>query len=264
MERIFVEVSNCTTTQLIDKRLTTGFSDGVASRFLKFLVALALMPLVAGEIWTLIDLGRISVPAGEWKAAWFVSFGAGFVVWLLIFMLLPRTMWLYVLGHEFTHALAAMMAGGKVSSFKVTSKGGHVMTDRVNWWIALSPYFVPIYALIWIGLWLTVDFYYPLKQWQPVLYFGIGLFWAFHITFTISMLHPRQTDLSGEGYVFSGVIILMMNLLAVLFLLGILAHDLPMAGRMILYRTEQCYIVTGHGMMRAVAWAQNVWRTRHI
>ena len=67
-------------------------------------------------------------------------------------------MWLYVLGHEFTHALAAMLAGGKVSAFHVSSKGGHVLTDRVNWWIALSPYFVPIYALIWMALWITVEF----------------------------------------------------------------------------------------------------------
>ena len=81
----------------------------------------------------------------------------------LIFAFLPRTMWLYVLGHEFTHALAAMLAGGKVTAFHVTSKGGHVLTDKVNWWIALSPYFVPIYALIWIALWITVDFYHSLR-----------------------------------------------------------------------------------------------------
>ena len=112
-------------------------------------------------------------------------------------------MWLYVLGHEFTHALAAMLAGGKVSAFQVSAKGGHVVTDRVNWWITLSPYFVPIYALIWMALWLTVDFCHPLKAWQPILYFGIGVFWCFHLTFTVSMLHLGQTDLSGQGIVFS-------------------------------------------------------------
>jgi len=232
----------------------------MGSRLLKFIVALALLPLVAGEVWALIDLGRLSVPAGEWHAAWFVSFGAGFWIWLLIFAFLPRTMWLYVLGHEFTHALAAMMAGGKVSSFKVTSQGGHIMTDRVNWWIALSPYFVPIYALIWIGLWLTVDFYYPLKAWQPVLYFGIGFLWCFHLTFTWSMLHPRQTDLSGEGYVFSSVIISLMNLLAVFFLLGILARDVPGAGKLLLRRTQQCYIFTGNEIRRGSTWA---WEELH-
>jgi len=242
----------------------TCFDKEKAVKFLKFLIALALLPLVAGEIWTLIDLARLSVPAGQLKSAWFISFTAGLATWFLIFIFLPRTMWLYVLGHEFTHALAAMIAGGKVSVFKVTSKGGHIMTDKVNWWIALSPYFVPIYALIWMGLWVTVDFYYPLKAWQLIFYFGVGLFWSFHLTFTVSMIHLRQTDLSGEGYIFSGVVILLMNMLAVLLLFSLLAHDLPMAGRLLLHRVGQSYTWTGNEIVRAADWAQHAWQTRHI
>lgn len=224
---------------------------------------MALLPLVAAEVWTLIDLAWISAPAGEWRSTWFVSFGCGFATWLVIFFLLPRTMWLYVLGHEFTHALAAMLAGGKVSAFHVTSKGGHVMTDRVNWWIALSPYFVPIYALIWMALWLTVDFYHPLKPWQPILYFGIGLFWAFHLTFTVSMLHRRQTDLSGEGFVFSAVIILLTNLLFVLLLLSFLTHDgIVGATRLLGWRVGQSYGWTLHEVGCGAQWAQASWQ-RH-
>jgi hypothetical protein len=225
-------------------------------RFLKFLIALALLPLVGGEVWTLIDLARAAAPVGPWRSEWFLSFVGGFAAWLVIFFFLPRAMWLYVLGHEFTHALAAMIAGGKVSAFKVTSKGGHVMTDKVNWWIALSPYFVPIYALIWIGLWLTIDFYHPLKAWQSILYFGIGLFWCFHLTFTWSMLHPRQTDLSGEGYVFSGVIIALMNLLAVLFLLSILTHDVTQSGRTFLHDVGRSYAFAWDQILHLVAWAR--------
>lgn len=231
-------------------------------KLLKFLIALALLPLVAGEVWTLIDLARAAIPRGQWPDAWFVSFGAGFVTWLLVFVLLPRTMWLYVLGHEFTHALAAMLAGGKVSSFKVSAKGGHVMTDRVNWWITLSPYFVPIYALIWIALWLTVDFYHPLRTWQPILYFGIGLFWAFHLTFTVSMLRIEQTDISSQGYLFSSVVILLINLLIVLFLLSILTHDMRMTGQIFLQRTSHCYVVAGHEIWLGAMWAHEELRRR--
>src|SRR5471030_3218264 len=214
----------------IDNPLTTRFPSGVFVKLLKLIIALALAPLVAGEIWTLIDLARAAVSAGQWPEGWAISFGAGFLTWLLIFCLLPRTMWLYVLGHEFTHALASMIAGGKVSSFQVSAKGGHVVTDRVNWWITLSPYFVPIYALIWMALWLSVDFYYPLKAWQPILYFGLGIFWCFHLTFTVSMLHLGQTDLSSQGIIFSAVIILLINLVFFLFLFSLLAHDLTMEG----------------------------------
>ncbi|MCE0483002.1 MAG: hypothetical protein LV479_02050 [Methylacidiphilales bacterium] len=226
------------------------------AKFIKFLIALALIPLVSGEIWTLIDLSQAAIPAGQWRSAWFASLGAGFVTWLLVFFIMPRTLWLYVLGHEFTHALAAMLAGGKVSAFKVSAKGGHVMTDRVNWWITLSPYFVPIYALIWLGLWVTVDFYYPLKEWQPILYFGLGLFWAFHLTFTVSMFNLQQTDLFREGYIFSTIVILLINLLTMLLLLGLLTHDLPAAGKLFVHRVGQCYLFTGSELMRAATWAR--------
>jgi len=235
----------------------------VLAKLLKFLIALALVPLVVAEVSTLIDLARTAVPAGQWSDAWALSLLAGFVVWLLIFVLLPRPMWLYVLGHEFTHALAAMLAGGKVSAFKVTSKGGHIMTDRVNWWIALSPYFVPIYALVWIALWLTIDFYHPLKEWQPVLFFGIGLFWCFHLSFTVSMFHLRQTDLTGQGIVFSATIILLFNLIIFLFFFSLLTKDLKKSGQIFLQRTEQAYVLTGKEIARGSDWALKAWHDEH-
>jgi hypothetical protein len=230
-------------------------------KLLKFLIALALIPLVAGEVWTLIDLARSAASAGPLAERWFVWLAAGFVVWLVIFCLLPRTMWLYVLGHELTHAVAAMLAGGKVSSFQVTSKGGHVMTDKVNWWITLSPYFVPIYALIWTALWITVNWSYPLRAWQPILYFGIGLFWAFHVTFTASMAHRKQTDLTGQGVFFSLVVILLFNLLGFLLLLSLLSPD-GLAGmvRELVGLTGRSYVATAHGLGETWSAARASWQ----
>jgi hypothetical protein len=232
-------------------------------RLLKFVIALALLPLVAGEIWTLIDLARAAaVPGGAWREGWAIAFGAGLVTWLLVFAFLPRTMWFYVLGHEFTHALAAMLAGGKVSAFQVSAKGGHVVTDRVNWWITLAPYFIPLYALIWMALWLCVDFWYPLKAWQPILYFGLGVFWCFHLTFTASMFHLGQTDITSQGIVFSAVVILFINLIFFLGLFMLLAHDLTMAaaGKIFLHRTGQSYLFTWDETCRGTAWAWNFFR----
>jgi hypothetical protein len=234
----------------------------MAVKFLKFLIALALVPFVAGEVWALIDLARAVIPAGQWRQVWAISFGAGVATWLLVFCFLPRTMWLYVLGHEFTHALAAMLAGGKVSAFQVSARGGHVVTDRVNWWITLAPYFIPIYALIWMALWLSVDFWYPLRAYQPILYFGLGIFWCFHLTFTVSMFHFGQTDLSSQGLIFSTVIILMINLVFFLLLFSLLAHQLTLAeeGRLFMNRVGQSYIFTGNEIMRGATWA---WEAVH-
>jgi len=236
-------------------------------KLLKFLIALVLLPLVAAELLTLCDLAREAMSKGQWFAAWpdawAASLGAGFVVWLVVFFALPRPMWFYVLGHEFTHALAAMLAGGKVTAFKVTSKGGHIMTDRVNWWIALSPYFVPIYALIWICLWLSVDFYYPLGKWQPVLFFGIGFLWCFHLSFTVSMFHLRQTDLTSQGLLFSATIILFFNLLIFLLFFPLLTHDLKKSGYDFWRRTTQAYVYTGQEIKHGADWALKAWHDSH-
>jgi len=108
-----------------------------------------------------------------------------------------------------------------------------------------------------MALWLTVDFYHPLKAWQPVLYFGVGLLWSFHLTFTASMMHLKQTDLSSQGFVFSFVVIGLINLLMFLILFSILAHDLPMlqAGKLFLHRTGQAYLITGNEIAKGCAWA---------
>lgn len=229
----------------------------MALKLLKFVIALALMPLVAGEIWTVVDLARAAAVSGPFAEKWFLSLGAGMMTWLVIYFLLPRTTWVYVLGHELTHALTAMMAGGKISSFQVSAKGGHVVTDKVNWWITLSPYFVPLYALIWMGLWISVDFYHPLKAYQPILYFGIGLFWCFHLTFTASMVRLGQTDLSSQGLIFSLVVILLTNLVFFLFLFAVLAHNLSWgaSGNLFLHRVGESYVMTWDWLQRGFRWA---------
>ena len=55
---------------------------------------------------------------------------------------------LYVFGHELTHALWVWLMGGRVSRFRVGRDGGHIVTDKNNFWIALAPYFFPLYSLL--------------------------------------------------------------------------------------------------------------------
>ena len=73
---------------------------------------------------------------------------AGAACWLVIFLLLPKPMWIYVFGHELTHALWTWLFGGQVKKMKVTSDGGHVVISKTNFLIALAPYFFPLYAVL--------------------------------------------------------------------------------------------------------------------
>ncbi|MES2309015.1 MAG: hypothetical protein V4507_09160 [Verrucomicrobiota bacterium] len=91
-------------------------------KWLKFFIGLLLTPLVVAQLWTLKDLTLIWAPTSEWRTLWFGSFCGGFVLFLLIFFTISKTVWLYVLGHELTHAWAVYLSKGNVFDFKVTRR----------------------------------------------------------------------------------------------------------------------------------------------
>ena len=91
--------------------------------------------------------------------------------------------------------------------------------ERPNVWIALAPYFVPLYALIWIGLYGVLCFWNGARRPVVVYVFhvGLGVSYAFHIVLTAHALMRQQQDLRLYGPVFSLSLILFGNV-ALLFL----------------------------------------------
>jgi hypothetical protein len=121
-----------------------------------------------------------------------------------------------------THALVVLLMGGRVTEFSVGRDGGHIVSSKINTWIALSPYFIPIYSVIVIGVYAGLSLFYDVAPYRHILYLMVGATWAFHATFTITMIGKGQTDLAYGGTFFSLLVIYLMNLL-VLTLLLILA-----------------------------------------
>jgi hypothetical protein len=227
-------------------------------KWLKFFVGFLLLPFVAAQLAGLYDVAMLWLPTEPWRLGWFWGLAGGVLAWLVIYFSLPRPVWFYVLGHELTHAFAIYLSGGKVYDIRVAASGGHVASNKVRWWISLSPYFVPLYTLIWLGLWFSVNFYYPLQSWHWALFFGVGFTYAFHVSFTLSMLHPRQTDLSSEGWLFSGVVLLAMNALVIAFFFIIVAQDVTwrQACAVFAARIAQCYMAAWHGLLNLFTWAR--------
>ena len=184
------------------------------------IIALFLLP-IAG-IWTktfLTCLSRATLEHHLWASEEFWFFWLGAVLWLITFFGLPRPLWIYVFGHELTHALWVWMMGGRVSAFKVASDGGHIISDKHNFWIALAPYFFPLYSIAVIALYGALGFFINIEPYHRWLYALIGVTWAFHISFTLWMIPKGQTDLTYYGTFFSLVIIYLMNLLIITALL---------------------------------------------
>ena len=140
------------------------------------------------------------------------------MLWLIAFFGLPRPIVLYVFGHELTHALWVWLMGGRVSRFRVGREGGHILTDKNNFLIALAPYFFPLYSILVLALYGAFSLFVDMQPYGRLLYALVGVTWAFHFTFTCWMIPKNQSDLSDNGTIFSLVVIYLMNLL----LLGVM------------------------------------------
>jgi hypothetical protein len=197
----------------------------IPTRWVKFVIAIFLLPLCAILTQTFFTVfTRAAVTQRLWAAEEFWFFSLGAILWLIAFFGLPRPMLVYVFGHELTHALWVLLMGGRVSRFRVGREGGHIVTDRNNFWIALAPYFFPLYSLIVIAGYGVLGLFFNVQPYGRLLYALIGATWAFHFTFTCWMIPKKQTDLTDHGTFFSLVVIYLMNL-ALLSVMLVLASS---------------------------------------
>lgn len=152
---------------------------------------------------------------------------AGVVSWVAIYSLLPKPMWVYVFGHEFTHAIWTWLFGGSVKGMKVSASGGYVYVTKDNFLITLAPYFFPLYALMVAGVYVLGN---RLWGWSGIFPLGafhilLGAAYAFHVTLTWHILQTRQPDITSQGRLFSAVIIFLGNLLVLLLAIPFLTEQ---------------------------------------
>jgi hypothetical protein len=186
----------------------------VPTRWVKFVFAIFLLPactILSQTFFTVFARATVTQRLWAGEEFWFFSLGA--VLWLIAFVGLPRPIVIYVFGHELTHALWVLLMGGRVTRFRVGRDGGHVVTDRNNFWIALAPYFFPLYSILAIATYGLLSLFLDMQPYGRLLYAVIGATWAFHFTFTCWMIPKNQTDLSDQGTFFSLVVIYLMNLM---------------------------------------------------
>jgi hypothetical protein len=189
-------------------------------KWFKFLLGLLLLPVCVGAARA---LGKVLSAAGGAESTWVPLLG-GAACWLVVFLLLPKPMWIYVFGHELTHALWTWLFGGKVRQMKVSSKGGHVLISKTNFFIALAPYFFPLYAVLVIAGFVVGDLLWTWRGYLPWFHLLLGAAYAFHVTLTLHVLQTRQSDITGQGYLFSAVVIFLGNVMVLLFGVPLLTH----------------------------------------
>jgi hypothetical protein len=184
-------------------------------KWVKTIVAILLLPACLGAVW---GLWRVVRASGDADTTW-VPMLAGAGCWVVVYLLLPKPMWVYVFGHELTHAVWVWVCGGRVKRFRATSGGGHVIVTKTNFLIALAPYFFPFYAALVVAVYVAGQLIWNWQRYVVWFHLLLGAAYAFHVTLTGHILKAKQTDITQQGYLFSAVIIFLGN--AGVLLLGI-------------------------------------------
>jgi len=187
--------------------------------FLKVIIGLLSIPMAVGvtsalyKNLLLVRALASSLPLFLW----------GIAAYATLHLLFYRPTYLYVLGHEAVHAGVSWIFGGKVKSFKVTKEGGSVATDKSNAVIELSPYFIPIYAIIITIVYFVIASSYRING--SVFIFLIGFALAFHMISTIEVMKVRQPDIVKSGYFFSVIIVYLFNIIVIALIFGLIFPD---------------------------------------
>ncbi len=203
---------------------------GGSKLWLRWLLAAVLLPFCWVTTWTFLSrFSDATVERGFWQTKEFLCFSGGVLIMLLGFgfrRIQVPLLYIYVLGHELTHALFVILFFGKVTDFSAKTTGGYITTNKSNLIIALSPYFVPFWSVvIALSYGLLRHFVVLGPWWEPGFYVWIGLTWTFHMVWTIWMLPRDQPDLKEHGRFFSLVIIYLANLLLLVALLCVAADS---------------------------------------
>ena len=182
-------------------------------KWVKLVIGILLLPVCLGAaqaLWRVLQ-------ASGWAGQFWVAAGAGAACWAAIYLMLPKPMWVYVFGHELTHALWTWLFGGEVKKFKATSRGGHVVVSKNNFLISLAPYFFPVYAALIVALFWIGNLIWDWGRLLVWFHLLLGAAYAFHATLTWHILKTDQSDITQHGYLFSAVVIILGNTLVLLF-----------------------------------------------
>ena len=203
-------------------------SVGFFTQLIRVCLGLLLLPVCWLTTWVfLARFSHATLEQGFWHSQPFWYFTVGALVmlgWFWSKILQPVFLYCYVYGHELTHAAFVKCFGGKVLDIEWGTKGGYVTTDKTNWVIALSPYFVPFWSVIAVFIYILASVFYEITPLGNQIFYGVmGATWSFHLAWTLWMIPRDQPDLKDNGTFLSLTLIYLGNLLVLIGLLCLAA-----------------------------------------
>lgn len=129
-----------------------------------------------------------------------------------------------IISHELTHIVFAYLTlhnAGRVRINPDGSGGSMILEGRGNWIITLAPYFFPLFTFIYMLLMPNI---LKISGNNWLVYAVFGYLFGYYAMTVLSQVHPNQTDIIREGYVFSAITIVGINLFTVGVIFAFNAH----------------------------------------
>jgi hypothetical protein len=164
------------------------------------------------------QLSRIALLENQ-NQTWFLL---GVVSYVIVHLFLFKMNYVYNLGHEVVHVISTWLSFGRAKNMKVSDKGGSVQTTKSNFFINISPYFVPIYTVILCISYFIWSRFGDVSSAAPYFIFFIGFSLAMHIIMTVDALKVSQPDLIKTGYLSSISIIYVINIIVAAFVISLI------------------------------------------
>lgn len=158
------------------------------------LVAVMGLPGMAQACWA-----RILDSLKEAYLPFWMGVGIMLLMWGLLLRKAKWARFITTIEHEALHAIIGFISFIPIRELKVNEDGsGHVIfTPPTNWLMLLAPYFIPLTLAIYAALVFALKLD-PFAQ-SVVLGAIFGLEWAGNLR----EIHPKQTDFSQAGWVFT-------------------------------------------------------------
>lgn len=207
----------------------------ILNRMLRWLIALLLLPICFVTSYTFTgQFSNATLDKGFWFSREFWFFATGSLLmcgWFYTGLLRRQFLYLYVLGHELTHAIFVFLHLGWVSEMKVSSEGGYIATNKSNLLISLSPYFFPFWSMLLLLVYSIAAYFCELPHYaEQVLFALTGASWTFHMLWTLWMIPRDQPDLRDNDTFFSLVVIYLANIILLSAMLCMSAKSLTWQG----------------------------------
>lgn len=165
---------------------------------LKWPIAVASLICLPGLALAMADVVHAIYRSPRPIVPFVTAAGAYAVLWLAV-LRRPSLVAITSAEHELTHAVFAWLTFHRVIGLGAALRsGGHVRyVGKGNWLIAIAPYFVPLFALVLVGVMGLLP-----HRHLAIGSAALGLTVTYHFLATWPATHRHQGDLREVGFLF--------------------------------------------------------------